>query len=69
VAPAGRREVRDTATGEVAAWALFERAALPPGATLSGPAIVAESETSTLVGPGWTARVTAAGDLLLERVA
>ena len=30
-----------------------------PGATLRGPAIIAEDETSTLVGPGWTARIDA----------
>ncbi len=63
----GHREVRDTATGEVALWAIHERAGLAPGATLSGPAIIAEAETSTLVGPGWTARVDAGGDLELTR--
>jgi len=65
--PAGYREVRDTATGEVAAWAIHDRASLVRGATLSGPAIIAEAETSTLVGPGWTARVDAAGDIELSR--
>ena len=68
-APAGHREVRDTATGKVSAWAIHERADLPPGATLSGPAIIAELETSTLVGPGWTARVDAGGDIELTRSA
>ena len=65
--PVGYREVRDTATGEVAAWAIHDRASLIRGATLSGPAIIAETETSTLVGPGWTARVDAAGDIELSR--
>jgi N-methylhydantoinase A len=26
-----------------------------------GPAIIAEDETSTLIGPGWTARMNALG--------
>ena len=65
--PVGSRMVRDTATGALTEWALFERALLAPGATLRGPAIIAEAETSTLVGPSWRARVDAAGDLDLTR--
>ncbi len=66
-APVGRRAVRDTASGRVCEWALFERASLAPGAVVAGPAIIAESETSTLVGPGWTARVDADACLDLSR--
>ena len=62
----GTRAVRDTGTGEVAEWSLYDRATMVPGAVLQGPAIVAEAETSTLVGPGWTASVTPGGDLLLR---
>jgi N-methylhydantoinase A len=62
-----RQAVRDTTTGEVADWAVHERAALPPGSRVDGPAIVAEAETSTLVGPGWTATVAASGWLELTR--
>jgi N-methylhydantoinase A/oxoprolinase/acetone carboxylase beta subunit len=40
---------------------------LAPGAVLAGPAIVAEDETSTLVGAGWTASVTAQGYIELVR--
>ena len=65
--PRGHRAVRDTATGAVTEWALFDRAELPPGATLQGPAIIAEAETSTLVGPRWHARIDAAGDIDLIR--
>ena len=63
--PDGRRSVRDTATGVIADWALFDRSNLRPGATFAGPAIVAEAETSTLVGPGWRCVVHAGGDLVL----
>jgi len=65
--PARIQAVRDTATGAVADWAVYDRAALPPGATLAGPAIIAEDETSTLLGPGWTARVDAMGYIRLSR--
>ena len=66
-AAAGTQTVRDTATGETCAWAVYDRAALPPGATLHGPAIIAESETSTLIGPGWTARIEAHGYIEMIR--
>jgi N-methylhydantoinase A len=68
--PAARartQTVRDTATGEAGAWDVYDRAALAPGAALRGPAIIAEDETSTLVGPGWTARIDARGYIELLR--
>ena len=63
----GTRPVRDTATGKTGEWAVYQRGALPPGARLHGPAIIAEDETSTLVGPGWQARLGAHGVLDLTR--
>jgi N-methylhydantoinase A len=66
-APARLQAVRDTATGAVGDWAVFERAALAPGARFSGPCIIAEDETSTLVGPGWSGRVDGYGYLDLRR--
>ncbi|MSR63600.1 MAG: hydantoinase/oxoprolinase family protein [Planctomycetes bacterium] len=45
---------------------VLEREALPPGCTFSGPACVEEYSGTTLVPPGWRARVTAAGHLWLE---
>jgi N-methylhydantoinase A len=67
VAPVRTQLVRDTTTGDVSPWAIYDRAALPVGTTLAGPAIVAEDETSTLVGPGWTATVNGLGYLELTR--
>jgi N-methylhydantoinase A len=55
--PLRRQAVRDTATGEVAEWPVYDRAAMAHGAAVDGPCIVAEDETSTLVGPGWRCRV------------
>jgi N-methylhydantoinase A len=65
--PARIQRVRDTASGEVSDWAVFERASLPQGAVLHGPAIIAEDETSTLVGASWSARITAHGYIELLR--
>jgi 5-oxoprolinase (ATP-hydrolysing) len=46
--------------------AVFERTALTTGARITGPAIILESVATVIVEPGWTAEVTAQGDLLLD---
>ncbi|MFM7305385.1 MAG: hydantoinase/oxoprolinase family protein [Alphaproteobacteria bacterium] len=61
--------VRDTATGEVAEWQVYDRDAMRPGATVAGPAIIAEAETSTLIGPGWMCRMDGLGYLDLTQEA
>ena len=65
--PVRTQIVRDTASGTQAEWAVFERAALSPGAALHGPAIIAEDETSTLVGPSWSALIDGHGYIELLR--
>ena len=40
-----------------------------PGDVIAGPAIIAEANATTVVEPGWQARVTALDHLLLDRVA
>ncbi|MGI4793549.1 MAG: hypothetical protein ACRYG8_05575, partial [Janthinobacterium lividum] len=64
----GHQRVRDTATGIEADWAVFQRGDLAVGQQIGGPAIVAERETSTLIGPGWTGTVDERGYLDLRRV-
>ena len=64
-APAGRQRVIDPATGLGAEADTYLRAALPPGARFGGPAVVLEDGTSTIVPPGFTAKLAAAGELLL----
>ncbi|MCE9659383.1 MAG: hydantoinase B/oxoprolinase family protein [Burkholderiales bacterium] len=49
--------------------ALVERDDARPGHVIDGPAIVAERNATTIVEPGWRARITALDHLLLERVA
>jgi N-methylhydantoinase A len=66
-APDRTQAVRDTVTGEVSDWGIHDRASLAPGSRVAGPAIVAEDETSTLVGPGWSAAINPRGYIELVR--
>jgi N-methylhydantoinase A len=65
--PVRTQQVRDTATGAVSDWAVYDRSVLASNAVIAGPAIVAEDETSTLIGPGWRAVVNGLGYLELTR--
>ena len=65
--PIRAQQVRDTSTGEVATWQVYDRTQMNPGATVPGPCIIAEDETSTLVGPGWSCRMDGLGYLELTR--
>ncbi len=47
----------------------FDREALPPGARLAGPALVAERFGTTVVREGWTLAVDGEGALVLRREA
>jgi 5-oxoprolinase (ATP-hydrolysing) len=60
--------VRVFAGGEWVEAPLYRREAIPTGAAIDGPAIVAESTATTVVEPGWRATMTARGDLVLSRV-
>jgi 5-oxoprolinase (ATP-hydrolysing) len=46
---------------------LFLRERLAAGVAIDGPAIIAEANATTVVEPGWRARVTALDHLVLER--
>ncbi|MBD8627328.1 hydantoinase B/oxoprolinase family protein [Oxalobacteraceae sp. CFBP 8753] len=47
---------------------VYARGALQPGHAVRGPAIIAEDNATTVVEPGWEARVTPYGHLVLQRV-
>nr|HET7859027.1 hydantoinase B/oxoprolinase family protein [Caldimonas sp.] len=47
--------------------ALVERTSARPGHAIAGPAIVVERNATTVVEPGWTARISALDHLVLER--
>ncbi len=67
VAAARMRQVRDSGSGDVTTWRLYDRANLAPGARLDGPAMIVENETSTLVAPGWRACLDRHGNIELTR--
>lgn len=47
---------------------LYRRDALRPNDSVDGPAILVEAHSTTVVEPGWQARLTAANHLILSRV-
>jgi N-methylhydantoinase A len=65
--PVRTQLVCDTTTGAVSSWEIYDRALLVPDATITGPAIVAEDETSTLIGLGWIATVNGLGYIEMRR--
>lgn len=48
---------------------VYERAGLPVGAVVVGPAIVEQRDTTTVLRPGWRAEVASDGSLVADRVA
>ena len=62
----GRRTVAFPETGAVEAT-VYDRDALAPGATLDGPAVLAGTESTTVVPPSWGGRVRRDGTAVLER--
>jgi len=73
-APAGRSALRRQAKillpehKALVDAAVYDRAAMNMGDSLSGPAIVEQDDTTTLVTPGWAGQVDRLGNLVLERI-
>jgi N-methylhydantoinase A len=65
--PARRRPVFDSDSADFIEVAIYERAALVPGAVIAGPAIIVEDETSTVVSRAFDARIDAYGYIELTR--
>lgn len=61
------REVFDPAQGRMVASSIIARADLAPGARVSGPAIITERETSTVVTSPFDVVMQSDGSLLLTR--
>jgi len=61
------RALFDADLGEDVEAAVVQRTALAPGATISGPAVIVEDETSTVVTAGFTATVNALGQIVLTK--
>jgi N-methylhydantoinase A/oxoprolinase/acetone carboxylase beta subunit len=48
-------------------YAVYERATLAAAQEIPGPAIIEERETTTVILPGWTARVDRTGCIIAQR--
>ena len=48
---------------------LFDRATLPAGFAVTGPAIIVDQSATTVIEPGWHAQVDGFGNLMMERAA
>ena len=67
-ATATRRRARATcaSTTRYVPTPIYDRYRMGPGTQIEGPAIVEERESTTVVGPGATARVAEDGSLIIE---
>jgi len=66
--PAPRARVAMYAEGKSHDTPVYDRDGLKPGMIVTGPAIIAEKNATTIVEPGWHAEVTARNHLVLKRV-
>ncbi|MEX2481472.1 MAG: hydantoinase/oxoprolinase family protein [Gammaproteobacteria bacterium] len=67
--PRGLREVDFLGHRGAVESAVYSRAALAQGQCISGPAVIEQHESTTLVPPAWQATVDRCGNLVLARVA
>jgi N-methylhydantoinase A len=65
--PRSRRPVFDPQSGEFADTPIYWRDDLAPGARIKGPAVIAENDTSTVVGPSFDAQIDSFGYIQLVR--
>jgi N-methylhydantoinase A len=66
---AGNRKFFDGRVGHVVEIPLYHRDQMLPGATIAGPAVIAEDETSTFVSASFEAHIDGAGSIVMERKA
>ena len=66
---AGSRKFFDGRAGKVVEIPLYRRDQMAPGATIAGPAVIAEDETSTFVSTNFDAHIDGAGSIVMERKA
>ena len=61
----GSRDLYDAAAGEILKSTLYWRSDLPPGTKVSGPAVIAEDETSTVVPANFSAAINSLGYIVM----
>ncbi len=63
----GQRSLFNTHTADFENVPVYARESLLPGMRIPGPAVVSESQTSTVIARGFDARIDARGYIILER--
>ncbi len=63
----GMRAVLDPGSGTTVQAALYRRADFTPGARVQGPALIVETDTTTVVSPAFAATVDSFGTIVMER--
>ncbi|MGC2774522.1 MAG: hydantoinase/oxoprolinase family protein [Bradyrhizobium sp.] len=66
---AGHRKFFDGRAGRFIEIPLYRRTEMAPGATIAGPAVIAEDETSTFISNSFDAHIDGAGSIVMERKA
>ena len=66
--PSGRCCTGERTSGETVAAALFRRAALITGVRVTGPAVIVEDGTSTIVPTGYGAHIGGDGSIVIEEI-
>jgi N-methylhydantoinase A len=66
--PRSRRSTYDPALGRLVTVPVYWRFDMAPGSATKGPAIIAEDETSTVVGANFRARIDSLGYIVMERL-
>lgn len=64
---AGEREIFDPGIEQLVNATVYDRSTLSPGTQLSGPVVIVETETATVVPTGFLLTVSAPGHLMLTR--
>ena len=65
--PLRKTKLYDAKLGKQVQAPVYWRFDLKPGATIKGPAIIAEHETSSIVGAGFAAHIDGYGNIIMER--
>jgi N-methylhydantoinase A len=65
--PLRSRKIYDPVVGKLVNAPVYWRFELSPGMTIKGPAIIAEHETSTIVGSKFNAKINSLGYIVMER--
>jgi N-methylhydantoinase A len=65
VALKGTRRILTECSGGFVDARVYERACMQPGLRFEGPAIVEQTDTTTVIEPGWRAEIDARGSLVL----